>query len=204
MLDPKQKHKPPVNWQEKFDALNASDINMLNYMLEDLENDIKKHKVNPDTIRRIKEIKETLEKARAEVAEIEQELKKKTSELEQMRRSWISGVNRMVEQVGDRFSAMMAKLGYAGSIQLNEGQDNEPLDLKNYGIKILVKFRDDEEFNELSRGTQSGGEKSVTTAVYMMALQGLTQVPFRCVDEINQGKDSLYKQTIVLKRLPHD
>ena len=28
----------------------------------------------------------------------------------------------------------------------------------------------------------------MTTAVYMMALQGITQVPFRCVDEINQGK----------------
>ena len=43
------------------------------------------------------------------------------------------------------------------------------------------------ELQDLSKGTQSGGEKSVTTAVYMMALQELTQVPFRCVDEINQG-----------------
>ena len=34
---------------------------------------------------------------------------------------------------------------------------------------------------------QSGGEKSVTTALYIMALQEMTQVPFRCVDEINQG-----------------
>ena len=30
---------------------------------------------------------------------------------------------------------------------------------------------------------------SVTTAVYMLALQELTTVPFRCVDEINQGLD---------------
>jgi len=44
------------------------------------------------------------------------------------------------------------------------------------------------ELQDLSKGTQSGGEKSVTTAVYMMALQELTQVPFRCVDEINQGR----------------
>ena len=51
----------------------------------------------------------------------------------------------------------------------------------------LFRFRDREELVELSKGTQSGGEKSVTTAVYMMALQELTQVPFRCVDEINQG-----------------
>ena len=51
-----------------------------------------------------------------------------------------------------------------------------------------MRFRAGLELQDLSKGTQSGGEKSVTTAVYMMALQELTQVPFRCVDEINQGR----------------
>ena len=37
---------------------------------------------------------------------------------------------------------------------------------------------------------QSGGERSVATALYMLALQELTTVPFRCVDEINQGMDA--------------
>ena len=60
-------------------------------------------------------------------------------------------------------------------------------------ITPLFRFRDREELVELSKGTQSGGEKSVTTAVYMMALQELTQVPFRCVDEINQGEMSALK-----------
>ena len=41
----------------------------------------------------------------------------------------------------------------------------------------------------LTNHTQSGGEKSVTTALYIMSLQEMTQVPFRCVDEINQGMD---------------
>ena len=56
-----------------------------------------------------------------------------------------------------------------------------------FSLENTLLFRSGEEFSELSKGTQSGGEKSVTTAVYMMALQELTQVPFRCVDEINQG-----------------
>ena len=54
-----------------------------------------------------------------------------------------------------------------------------------------MRFRQGQELQDLSKGTQSGGEKSVTTAVYMMALQELTQVPFRCVDEINQGGEQL-------------
>ena len=39
---------------------------------------------------------------------------------------------------------------------------------------------------ELDPHRQSGGERSVATAIYMLALQTLTTVPFRCVDEINQ------------------
>jgi chromosome segregation ATPase len=59
-----------------------------------------------------------------------------------------------------------------------------------------VRFRAGQELQELSKGTQSGGEKSVTTAVYMMALQELTQVPFRCVDEINQGMDEQNERAV--------
>ena len=63
------------------------------------------------------------------------------------------------------------------------------MDFRSYGVSIKVKFRDGEDWSELARGRQSGGEMSVTTAVYMLALQELTTVPFRCVDEINQGLD---------------
>ena len=39
---------------------------------------------------------------------------------------------------------------------------------------------------ELTAHHQSGGERSVSTAIFMLALQALTTVPFRCVDELNQ------------------
>ena len=42
---------------------------------------------------------------------------------------------------------------------------------------------------ELTAWQQSGGEKSVATMMYMIALQEMTKCPFRVVDEINQGMD---------------
>ena len=69
-------------------------------------------------------------------------------------------------------------------------------DFKSYGVSIKVKFRDETELAELSRGRQSGGEMSVTTAVYMLALQEMTTVPFRCVDEINQGLDERNERNV--------
>ena len=55
-----------------------------------------------------------------------------------------------------------------------------------YGVRIRVKFRDGEALRELTPFHQSGGERSVATVLYMMAIQELARCPFRVVDEINQ------------------
>ena len=36
----------------------------------------------------------------------------------------------------------------------------------------------------------SGGERSIATIMYLLALQKLTPCPFRVVDEVNQGMDA--------------
>ena len=59
-------------------------------------------------------------------------------------------------------------------------------DFSRYSVKISVKFRDSEELQPLNAYRQSGGERSVSTMLYLMALQGITACPFRVVDEINQ------------------
>ena len=59
-------------------------------------------------------------------------------------------------------------------------------DFSKYGVQIRVKFRDSEELQALNAQRQSGGERSVSTMLYLMALQGITSCPFRVVDEINQ------------------
>ncbi|CAK9152291.1 unnamed protein product [Ilex paraguariensis] len=43
----------------------------------------------------------------------------------------------------------------------------------------------------LSAHHQSGGERSVSTILYLVSLQDLTNCPFRVVDEINQGMDPI-------------
>ena len=56
---------------------------------------------------------------------------------------------------------------------------------KSYNMASLC--RSNEPLARLNPHQQSGGERSVATALYMLALQELTVVPFRCVDEINQA-----------------
>ena len=63
-----------------------------------------------------------------------------------------------------------------------QGENN----FDKYGIQIKVKFRSKDSLHVLTPFHQSGGERSVSTMLYLMALQELTKCPFRVVDEINQ------------------
>lgn len=78
----------------------------------------------------------------------------------------------------------MLGLGCAGEVRLAK-----TLDYSEWGIEILVKFRDNEPLAQLTAHRQSGGERSVTTMMYLMALQHFSKAPFRVVDEMNQGMD---------------
>merc|ERR1719266_1472994 len=189
------KYKPPEEWQAKFDLLGSNDINVLGAMLDDQDNELNLLKHIPEKVMEdIEALGRKLEAAKKEVDALEEKIKNKNHEALKLRRKWITGVNDLVEKINESFGTMMADLGYNGQVCLKQGE--RELDFTNYGIKILVRFRDGQELQELSKGTQSGGEKSVTTAVYMMALQELTQVPFRCVDEINQGMDEKNERAI--------
>lgn len=61
---------------------------------------------------------------------------------------------------------------------------------------IKVSFRSNLPMQELSSRVHSGGERAVTTALFMLSLQHLTPVPFRCVDEINQGMDETNERLV--------
>ena len=71
---------------------------------------------------------------------------------------------------------------------------------KDWGIEIQVKFRGNSKFDVLSARKQSGGERSVSTIMYLMAMQDLMVSPFRFVDEINQGLDA-HNERLVFRRI---
>lgn len=76
---------------------------------------------------------------------------------------------------------------FTGEVELIHKEER---DYADYGIAIRVQYRDNEKLQALNSHVQSGGERAVAIAVYTLSLQHLTMVPFRCVDEINQGMDS--------------
>ncbi|KOB72937.1 putative structural maintenance of chromosomes 5 smc5 [Operophtera brumata] len=90
-----------------------------------------------------------------------------------------SDMNKLLEDKMKKlsFGNMFAKLGCAGEIKLDRAGSDDDYD--KYGISILVSFRESEQLQQLTRHAQSGGERALSTALYLMALQSLTTVPFR-------------------------
>lgn len=87
-----------------------------------------------------------------------------------------------------------------GDRRRSDDDDTNTGNFKDWGIEIRVKFREASKLQALSARVQSGGERSVSTIMYLMALQELMVSPFRCVDEINQGLDER-NERLVFKRI---
>jgi chromosome segregation ATPase len=84
-----------------------------------------------------------------------------------------------------RGADVCAGIGCAGEIRIAQAPEFE-----KWAIDILVKFRDTEKLQLLTGQRQSGGERALTTIMYLMSLSEEARAPFSLVDEINQVRVS--------------
>lgn len=135
----------------------------------------------------IEKLKIDLEKKRAKLSSHQ-------NDYESIKNDWISKVEEIIKDISEKFSRLMLQLKCAGEVCLSRPDQAD--EFAKYGICIKVSFRPDEKLQELTAWQQSGGEKSVSTMLYMIALQEMTKCPFRVVDEINQGMDPVNERKV--------
>lgn len=114
----------------------------------------------------------------------------------ELREAFLPPLLDLIGRINQSFGRFFATMQCAGEVQLYTGASEDQNDFANYGIKIRVKYRSSEPLLELDANHHSGGERAVATALYMLAMQELTHVPFRCVDEINQGMDPINERRV--------
>uniref|UniRef100_A0A8C2HA11 Structural maintenance of chromosomes protein 5 n=1 Tax=Cyprinus carpio TaxID=7962 RepID=A0A8C2HA11_CYPCA len=135
-----------------------------------------------------------------EIQNMEKELDDKTNALTTYRQNiaeakerWLNPLKQLVDQINERFSDFFRSMQCAGEVDLHSENEEE---YDKYGIRIRVKFRSSTQLHELTPHHQSGGERSVSTMLYLMSLQELNRCPFRVVDEINQGMDPVNERRV--------
>lgn len=136
-------------------------------------------------LKEYEEREKKIEKLQEEVKSEEGSVDQDKQNIDQLKQRWLEPLRKLVdEKVSAKFGDFFRQMNCAGEVKLKESED-----FNKYGVEILVKFRSSEELQPLSAHRQSGGERSVSTMLYLMALQEITKCPFRAVDEINQGMD---------------
>ncbi|KAG8472244.1 hypothetical protein CXB51_034487 [Gossypium anomalum] len=115
------------------------------------------------------------------------ELQRCLAEIHALKGSWLPKLRNLVSQINETFSRNFQEMAVAGEVSLDE----HDTDFDQFGILVKVKFRQAGQLQVLSAHHQSGGERSVSTILYLVSLQDLANCPFRVVDEINQGMDPI-------------
>jgi chromosome segregation ATPase len=124
------------------------------------------------------------------MAERQTQIEEISKNITQYRQIWEPRLESMVNRVSTAFGEAFRSIGCAGEVLLAKSDGDVPTDdFEKWAIQIKVKFRETEKLQLLTGQRQSGGERSVSTIFYLMALQDLAKAPFRVVDEINQGMD---------------
>ncbi|XP_032490678.1 structural maintenance of chromosomes protein 5 isoform X3 [Phocoena sinus] len=149
--------------------------------------------LNPTVVEEYTKREEEIEQLTEELKIKNVELDKYRENISQVKERWLNPLKELVEKINEKFSNFFSSMQCAGEIDLHT--ENEE-DYDKYGIRIRVKFRSSTQLHELTPHHQSGGERSVSTMLYLMALQELNRCPFRVVDEINQGMDPINERRV--------
>ena len=159
---------------EEFPNMIPKELHKVVARIETLGNDLSELRpISAGERQKIEEIAARKKNGEKELLELQTSLQDIGKRIEYNQRQLDNGTNDMLDTINTHFSNLMHSLEYAGMVEKIITEDN-----KN-GLRILVKFRGTEDLTQLSFNAQSGGEKSVATALYIIALQEMTQVPFR-------------------------
>lgn len=161
--------------------------------LDLIEDQIEVNQQKADACFTNKDEVERYEERRKRIAELEEKMNSEGDKItarqeaiDTYKSQWLPEIQRIVQGISEKFSQFFKEIGCMGDVILHMEEDD---DFEKFGIEIWVTYRSSEPPRKLSALVQSGGERSVATMLYLIALQHLTHCPFRLVDEINQGMD---------------
>ncbi|KAL2562813.1 hypothetical protein AAZV13_20G158500 [Glycine max] len=143
--------------------------------------------VNHNILEQYEDRQQQIEDLAAKLEADKKESTRCLAELNNIKGKWLPTLRNLVAKINETFSFNFQEMAVAGEVSLDE----RDMDFDQFGILIKVKFRENGQLQNLSAHHQSGGERSVSTIVYLVSLQDLTNCPFRVVDEINQGMDPI-------------
>ena len=106
---------------------------------------------------------------------------------------WRRKIQELLEEVNRSYLTILSALGAVGYVKLIN-----PDSIDNAGLELFIGFRGMEP-TPLNPYSQSGGERSIAVATFLLALQKYIKSPFRAVDEFEVHMDMRNREAFLLK-----
>ena len=150
---------------------------------------------DPDSLRRYKKAVVDIKDHQKNLDNLKAAQAQRLDDIKRLEGTWRKPVEEITSKLSKSVRRLFSEIsagGYkcAGDVELQAPED----DYSAWGVVIKVRFRDGSDMQRLDATVHSGGERSLSTFLYMLALQEAESqttrpCPFRVVDEINQGMD---------------
>jgi len=129
---------------------------------------------------------ELKEKARLVAENREKALEEVNARME----TWRNIIHNLLDQVNVKYRKILSEAYAVGEVKLTNEQD-----LEEAGLEIFVGFKGGNPV-PLNAYTQSGGERSIATITFLLALQQHVHSPFRAIDEYDVHMDPKNREII--------
>lgn len=175
---------------ERDEEYNAA-LGMVPNTMEELDEEIVRERtqlafydVDVEARRRYEMEEQSLNVLESEIQEQMERMRGIEEQTCEIRNGLVVRIGAAVGKIDRSFGELFGRLECEGRVVfVPEGG------VSRWRLNVLVRFRDGEGLEILNSYRQSGGEKSVSTILFLLAVQSCRMCPFRLVDEINQGMD---------------